>query len=336
LPRHEFDETTGELIKREIGTVIIVLLIACLVAWRQSRSILRPVRALTQAAEKIAGGDLEARADIRSNDELGRLANVFDRMVPQLAETLQLKQSLEIAGKVQDELLPKESPRFDGLDVYGAAMPYEQIGGDFFDFLDLRQWDDNRLAVVIGDVVGHGIAAAMLMATARAHVRSRAQPMPDLGTLFNDVNLRLGPDLGEEQFMTMALYVFDAERGRIEWCSAGHDAAFHFRSATGQVEERKLRNLPIGVMDDWEYTAGSRDDFAVGDTLLIGTDGIWEARNKNGEEFGKDRLRDLLRRLHDQPSKTIVNAVFEAVTKFRGDLPRQDDLTLVAIRRVEN
>lgn len=334
LPRGEFDESIGALVQREIGTVMIVLLLACLVAWWQSRSILRPVRALTQAAEKIAEGDLDARADIRTDDELGRLATVFDRMVPQLAETLQLKQSLEIAGAVQDELLPKESPEFSGLDVYGAAAPYEQIGGDFFDFLDLRPWDDDRLAVVIGDVVGHGIAAAMLMATARAHVRSRAQPMPDLGTLFNDINARLGPDLGDEQFMTMAVYVFDAAHGRIDWCSAGHDAAFHFRSATGEVEERALRNLPIGVMDDWEYKAGSRDDFLVGDTLLIGTDGIWEARNKDGEEFGKERVRELLRKLHDQPSRTIVDAVFDAVTLFRGDLPRQDDLTLVAIRRV--
>ncbi|MHC4849564.1 MAG: PP2C family protein-serine/threonine phosphatase [Planctomycetota bacterium] len=255
-------------------------------------------------------------------------------MVPQLAENLKLQESLAVAGSVQRDLLPKTPPEFPGLDVYGANEPYEQIGGDYFDFLDLRPWGDQRLAAVVGDVVGHGIAAALLMATARAHVRSRAQPLPELGALFNEINLRLSADLGEEQFMTLALYAFDAKNGRLDWTSAGQDAAFHYRKQTGEIEEIALKNVPLGVLPDWEYKAGSREDLARGDVLLIGTDGIWETRNKEREEFGKERVRNLLQMNRERGAQELVETIFGAVARFRGELPRQDDVTLVAIRIV--
>ncbi|MHC4940830.1 MAG: SpoIIE family protein phosphatase [Planctomycetota bacterium] len=332
--REEFDEDFWSLARTLIWILLTVLVAAALLARYQARSILRPVETLTETAELIADGHLEARADIGTDDEIGRLARVFDRMVPQLAENLKLKESLEVAARVQRELLPKEPPRFDGLEVFGANEPYEQIGGDYFDFLDLRRFGDARLAVVVGDVVGHGIGASLLMATARAHVRSRAQPLPELGTLFDEINLRLSADMAEDQFMTLALYAFDPAKGRIDWTSAGQDAAFHLRAGTDEIDEVELKNVPLGVLPDWEYRAGSREDLAKGDVLLIGTDGIWEARNAEREEFGKERLRNLLRMNRDKNAQEIVEAVFGAVTRFRGDLPRQDDLTLVAVKVV--
>ena len=331
-PESEFLTKFEKLFKAQVLTVLAVLAFACLLAYVQSRSILRPVRQLTLAAESIARGDLDARANIQSDDELGRLARVFDDMVPQLRENLKLQQSLSLAAEVQAELLPAEAPAFPGLDVAGASLSYEQIGGDYYDYIDLRPWGDERFGVAVGDIVGHGIAAAMLMATARAHVRSRARPMPDLGQLFNEVNARLADDLGEEKFMTLALYVFAPERGRIDWISAGQDPAFHYRAATGEIEEARNKNVPLGVVEDWDYKATSRDDLAAGDVLLIGTDGIWELRNHEREEFGKQRVRELLSAHHGLGASEIVAKLLDALEAYRGDLPRQDDVTVVVIR----
>jgi len=332
LKRGEFESDFTALALQQAGTLVAVLAFAALLALAQSRAILRPVRTLSATADRIAGGDLDARANIGTDDELGRLARAFDRMVPQLTERLKLKESLAVAGEVQRELLPQAPPEFPGLDVYGANEPYEQVGGDYFDFLDLRATGDPRLAVVVGDVVGHGIAAALLMATARAHVRSRARPMPGLGRLFDELNERLSADLTEEQFMTLAVYAFDPGAKRVDWTSAGQDAAFHYRVETGAIEERRVKNVPLGIMDDWEYGADSRDDLREGDVLLIGTDGIWETRNASGEEFGKERLRRILAKRHAEPSRAIVETVLAEVRRFRGDLPNQDDVTLVCVR----
>ena len=327
-PESEFLAPFNSIRKWQAITVLSVLAFACLLAFLQSRSILRPVRQLTEAAEQIAQGNLDARANIESDDELGRLARVFDDMVPHLRANLKLQQSLALAADVQAELLPSKAPSFPGLDVAGTSVSYEQIGGDYYDFIDL----DASFGVALGDIMGHGIAAAMLMATARAHVRSGVMPLPELGDLFNGVNARLADDLGDEKFMTLAFYVFTPQQRRVDWISAGQDPAFHFRAATGEIEEIINKNVPIGVIAEWEYKATSRDDLAAGDVLLLGTDGIWEMRNHEREEFGKERVRDLLRTHHAGSAQEIVDAVIAALEEYSGDLPPQDDVTLVVIR----
>ncbi|MHC4952948.1 MAG: SpoIIE family protein phosphatase [Planctomycetota bacterium] len=331
-PESEFLGPFRRVREEQAITVLAVLLFACLLAYLQSRSILRPVRVLTTVAERIAAGDLDARADIGTSDELGRLAGVFDRMVPQLRDNLKLQQSLALASEVQARLLPHDPPQFPGLEVAGTSLSYEQIGGDYFDYIDLRPWDDERLGIAVGDISGHGIAAAMLMATARAHVRSGAQPLADLGQLFCDVNRRLEDDLGEEKFMTLAFYVFDPAAGRVDWVSAGQDPAFHYRKESGEIEEVPAKGVPLGVLEGWEYAAKSRSDLAPGDVLIIGTDGIWETRNAAKEEFGKTRLRALLSDHHAKSAQEIVEIVLDRVEGFRGDLPRQDDITIVVVR----
>ncbi|MHC4408178.1 MAG: HAMP domain-containing protein, partial [Planctomycetota bacterium] len=133
LSREQFESDFYDLARKQLLVLLVALAFAGLLAYGQARMILRPVRTLTETAERIAGGDLEARAEITTEDELGRLARVFDQMVPHLAERVKLQESLAVAGSVQRDLLPKTPPEFPGLDVYGANEPYEQIGGDYFD-----------------------------------------------------------------------------------------------------------------------------------------------------------------------------------------------------------
>ena len=128
------------------------------------------------AATRIAGGDLTTRATVRTHDEIHDLAEAFNAMVPKLQEHTQMEHSLRLAKEIQQNLLPDGPPPIAGIDVAGSNTPADQTGGDYFDFLDLSAWKGSTLAVAVGDVTGHGIPAALLMATARSLLRARATP----------------------------------------------------------------------------------------------------------------------------------------------------------------
>ena len=328
----EFTAPLTALFWQQISAIVLVLLFAALFAFSHTRSILRPVRALADAAGRVARGDLEARSEIHTDDELGQLAKAFDAMVPQLAAGMAMRQSLLLAHEVQANLLPNESPQFEGLDCAGVSFSADETGGDYFDFIDLRPWDDNRLAVAVGDVVGHGVAAALLMATARGAVRSRARPLGKLEDFFNGLNRLVSEDVRHGQFMSLLFLVFDVEQQAVQWVNAGHNPPTLYRAATGQVEEHASGNPPLGVLSAWEFEACTQTHIAAGDVFLLGTDGIWEYMNASGEMFGHDRMRTLLRENHERPAEEIVTKIRGALHEFGAGARQQDDVTIVVVR----
>lgn len=307
-----------------------VVMIAILAAFYGSKSVTRPISKLAETATELAEGNLEARAEVNTGDELETLADAFNDMVPKLKDQIHVRESLQLAKEVQQNLLPQSPPSVPGFDIAARSIYCDETGGDYFDFITLEQ--PSRCAVVIGDVTGHGIAAALLMTTARALLRSHADDPDALPAILHKVNHNLARDARPGQFMTLYFLTIEPEAGVMRWVSAGHDAAVVYRPGSDDFTEFAGNDIPLGVEPEWdfhEYTSPIPEPGAV---AVLGTDGIWEARNPEGEMYGKDRLRDVIRRGAGSDADTIAQAIISDVVRFRRSSPQTDDITLVVLR----
>ncbi|MEL7472337.1 MAG: SpoIIE family protein phosphatase, partial [Planctomycetota bacterium] len=342
------NETAENQIATQVGTNLLtnaaifvaVLIGAILIAFGASRAIARPVEELTDAANKLATGDLSARVDLKGSNEFDKLGDAFNAMGPQLADRLRMRDSLEMAMEVQQRLLPKEPPRVAGFELAGRSIYCDETGGDYFDFIEAPTDPNTDVYVMLGDVTGHGIAAAMLMATGRAMLRARAdtataQMSGSLADQLTDVNRQLTRDAAEGRFMTLFTLALKAD-APLRWSSAGHDPAILIKAPpdgqAASIEELAGEDIPLAIKSDWTYHEHQRPPLAPGDTIVIGTDGIWEARNPSGEMYGKERFVDLLKANAGADPETLCARVVDAVTSFRDGHEQLDDITLVAIR----
>jgi len=234
-------------------------------------------------------------------------------------------------------LLPDDAPTIPGLDVAGHSTYCDETGGDYYDFLETGETDSHDLIVVLGDVMGHGIAAALLMATARGVLRSKAQEPGSLGQLLTHVNGLLVEDTGGERFMTMVLLVVDPKRRSVRFAVAGHDAPLLVGPADGATPPAlpDAGGLPLGLMEVDPYDEVRVDGFDAGQVLLVGTDGLWETQNAAGDFYGKERLEAVLRDHLDRPAEEISEAVVRSVSEFRGAATQDDDVTFVVIKFVD-
>ncbi|MEO0630070.1 MAG: SpoIIE family protein phosphatase, partial [Planctomycetota bacterium] len=330
--------TISSAARQNVTVGLFVLVAVVGVGFVGSRSITKPVRSLAQTAQSIAEGDLDARASVETGDELQTLADSFNSMVPKLQDRLRVRESLEIAREVQQNLLPRETPNLPGLDIAALCVYSDETGGDYFDFLDINTGSDSPShAVLVGDVTGHGIGAALLMTTARALIHARAPESDDLPDVLGRVNANLAIDSKSGQFMTLFYLLIgeSVEHGRrISWTSAGHDAAIVLNTTTGEFSELVGHDIPLGIDGSWDYHS-DRAELPDRSIVVIGTDGIWEARDPSGEMFGKDRLRDIIAKYADSDADGIARAILESVIRFRDGGIQTDDVTLVVLRTGE-
>ena len=335
-PSQEIRQTIENRVRtvEQVTAGFLVLLIALNagLALMFSRSITRPLELLTAASNKLANGNFKARVDIRSRDEFGDLGRVFNQVGPQLDTHVRLQQAMDVAMQIQYNLLPQAAPNLSGLDVRGMAFYCEETGGDYFDYLCVDEQDRQRLCIAVGDVSGHGLPSALLMATARGLLRQRVSMRGSLGEIVTDVNQRFTEDVERSgRFMTLFLARIDRVRKKIEWVRAGHDPALLYDPATEAFVSLKGKGLPLGVDAAIPYRESSTA-IEDGQVLFIGTDGIWETGNKKGELFGKDRLKEVIRQYAGQSARDILLAVHAAAEEFRGELKQEDDLTIVVVK----
>ena len=312
------------------GFLIFLVLVATALALTFSRTITKPLEVLSRAVQKLGQGDLEARVSIKSKDEFGDMGQVVNRVGPQLEEDYRMRRSLEVAMEVQQNLLPDTPPALPGLDIYGMTLFCDETGGDYFDYLCIDGEQKNKLCVVVGDVVGHGIPAALLMATARGFLRLRVTMPGALGDIVTDVNREFVKDVEDStQFMTLFLARIDRGENRMDWVRAGHDPAIVYDPDTDSFSSLDDgKGMALGISKDTVYTASS-GDIKPGQIIFLGTDGIWEARNAEGELFGKERLQQVIHTNSRKSARTIVLSVLDAVEEFCGPGEQEDDLTLV-------
>jgi sigma-B regulation protein RsbU (phosphoserine phosphatase) len=188
------------------------------------------------------------------------------------------------------------------------------------------------LLVALGDVMGHGVAAALVKAGARAVLRDRAATAGSLSELMDRLNRMLEADQGGERFMTMYLAVVDVDAKVIRWSSAGHDPALIFDPASGAFHEIEEAGMPLGLDSDAQYSELRYEPLRSGLVITIGTDGIWESSNAAGDQFGKDRLRDAIRDSAAGTAAQIVQKILDHLADFRGEVRATDDTTFVVVK----
>jgi sigma-B regulation protein RsbU (phosphoserine phosphatase) len=326
-----------ERIDRQIrfsGFILIsVLIIVVGLAFILSRSITGNIAKLVDASRRIADGDFGTRAAIKSNDELGELGRTFDRMVPALEERMKIKQSLDLAMEVQQSLLPAATPDIDGVDIAAVSIYCDETGGDFYDFPAVGRDDQQRFGLAVGDVAGHGISAALLMATARAFLKCRISQPGQIPEKIADVNVLLTSDTDDTgEFLTLFYAEIDVSQRKIQWIRAGHGPALLYDPIDDRFEELTGPGAALGFDVELHFSVNSKEDLSHGQILCIGTDGIWETRNPQGEEFGWQRIRKIIRQKSHLPAAIILTAIIDAVGEFRSGSRQEDDLTLVIIK----
>lgn len=296
--------------------------------------ISRQVRTLTTGADAIASGNLATRIEVRSQDEVGKLAISFnamaerlDELVRQFIEDERMREELRIGSSMQARLIPKQFPRVRGARVYGIMRPATEIGGDYFDVIGDGT---GGVIIAIGDVSGKGLPAGLLMVQANAIVRSYAA----MGFGPRDILLGLNRFLSERMsanlFMSLLVLSYDATHRTIHVSGAGHEHILVLSRATGTVEARRCGGTAIGILDS-EHGRFSEVELALqaGDRVLLYTDGVTEARDAQGAFFGLDHLSELFVATAGLAVQESVHAMLERITLFYHETEQYDDMTMV-------
>jgi sigma-B regulation protein RsbU (phosphoserine phosphatase) len=243
------------------------------------------------------------------------------------------KKALALAGEVQKSLLPQERPMVKGLDIAGKNVSCDEIGGDYFDFIWRPDSNKSPFSVVVGDISGHGVDSALLMTTARAFLRMRASQPGTISQIITAMNRHLTRDVFESgRFMTLFYMTIDPEKHYIDWVRAGHDPALIYDPLNDEFEELKGSGVALGVNEAFDYQENNRRGLTNGQIIAIGTDGIWEATNREGQMFGKERFRSIIRKNSHAAAGDILNAVYHELNQFTRGQRSEDDITLVVIK----
>lgn len=249
------------------------------------------------------------------------------------SEKRQMEGELRNAREVQRVLLPQGEPVVPGYRLSGTNVPARIISGDYYDHLDLG---DGRHGVVIADVSGKGVAAGLLMAMCRSVLRSLAVAYDNPAEALARVNRQLFPDIREDMFISLFYAVIEGDSGVVKLARAGHDPALLYRAAERTVTLLKPPGLAIGIDEGDVFERVTRVEeirLNPGDCLLFHTDGVKEAVDPAGEEFGMDRLREAFRDGASLGAEATVRAVERELARFAGEAPQMDDVTLVALEK---
>jgi len=263
----------------------------------------------------------------------GHAAAALDRLrlVEQLSRRQEVEISLNVAREIQQGFMPHQLPRLPGYELASWWFPNEAVGGDYCDVLRLR---DGRTAMVIADVSGHGLGPSLLMASVRAGLRALAMEHSAPEVLMALLGRSMAADLSDGRFITVVLAQIDPNEHTVEFANAGHAPALHYSAASDEFHSLDATGLPLGVVEEPDFPPARAIHLAPGDLLVLCTDGIVEAFNAEDEQFGRHRLKAIIRQHADRCVDDLVREVGLQLEKhYVGDSP-SDDLTILAARRL--
>ncbi len=294
------------------------------------KSILAPIDDMLAAARRIRAGRFHPKVNVRSNDELGEMGDGMNAMTDGLVERDRLRRGLYLAKEIQQALLPQNCPSIAGLDIAARCLFCDETGGDYFDFI---AHGDRQLDIVVGDVSGHGISAAILMASVRAFLRQRAYPAVSLSEILSDVNRQFAADVKDSgSFMTLFYLRLDLQNRCLRWVRAGHEPAALYDPACDRFDKIYGKGAALGIAEQGRFEENRIQGLTTGQIIVLATDGAWEARNRKGDMFGRESLYEIIRRNPQASAEAILANYFHSLEKFQQDAVREDDITMVVIK----
>ncbi|MEE3467524.1 MAG: SpoIIE family protein phosphatase [Eubacterium sp.] len=322
--------------------IAFVLLLVTLLTGRSSKKISDPLKKLEEDVRDISEGDFSLRTEVSTNDEIGSLAGSFNYMAASLeqyivdlkdatAKEQRIASELSLATNIQASMVPTNFDDYKNIkefDLYATMTPAKEVGGDFYDFF---MTDDNHLVLVMADVSGKGVPAALFMAKAKTSIKTRAMMGGSPADILSDVNDQMCEGNEAELFVTVWLAIIDLATGEGMAANAGHEhpALCH---ENGLYEMVKYRHSPaVATMEGMPF---KEHEFKLepGDSVVVYTDGVTEATDANNELFGEDRLVESLNRDAAASPKKILKNIKEDIDEFVGEAPQFDDLTMLAVK----
>ncbi|MDE7323219.1 MAG: SpoIIE family protein phosphatase [Lachnospiraceae bacterium] len=343
----------SEVMKKFVIFFVSAGIMVMVLSFAVARSITRPIQKLSRSVEQIGKGEFDTKVEVESADEIGNLAAAFNDMLDDLhtyinqitlitAEKERIGAELSVATQIQADMLPNIFPAFperEEIDIYATMTPAKEVGGDFYDFFMV---DDTHLAMVMADVSGKGVPAALFMVIGKTLIKDHTKPETALGDVFTAVNRLLCESNEEGLFITAFEGVLDLETGHMVYVNAGHEPPF-ITDRNGIYQLYQVNpGFVLAGMDGVQYTQGELD-LMPGDRIFLYTDGVTEAANTRQELYGMKRLAEVLNKDSGLPPVQLLNAVKSDVDFFVGEAEQFDDITMLdmiykkkAVKKIEN
>jgi sigma-B regulation protein RsbU (phosphoserine phosphatase) len=318
---------------RNAGFGLLFIAIALVGIVPLSTRLTRNLSSLTDGVSRIARGDYTARVPVKSHDEVGRLADAFNRMAADVeqhqraaVEQERIRRELELGRRIQSEMLPRAPLTLGPIEIKGVSVPAREVGGDFFNYFALAS---GHVAMLVGDVSGKGVGAALLMANIQASLRARFALGQELSAIAEAIDRDIEASSPGPAYATLFMAILDPASRRMRYVNAGHNPQFVLR-AGGDLESMPATGLPVGMLAGHGYREREMP-LASGDLLFFYTDGCVEMENEAGDMFGSDRLESLIVASAGRRADEVLASAEQAISSFRGTREQFDDATMMAV-----
>jgi serine phosphatase RsbU (regulator of sigma subunit) len=344
-PAEQLDRAGREASQKALKIMGATVLAAILLVFFFSFIFTRPLRKLIKKTTFISKGDFDQEIGVRSRDEIGDLAQAFDKMVADLkkyiaelarttAEKESIQSELRLAHEMQQGILPTVFPPYpqaENIAIFAQMLPAREVGGDFYDFFPV---DDDHLGVVVGDVSGKGLPAGLFMMRVHAMLRSTGMGRLSPAEVLSRINQVIGRENPSATFATLFYLVCNIRTGGITYCNAGHNRPLRIKD--GQAQPRSPspghgRGLPIGAMNDGLYKDGTLS-LGAGESLMIYTDGATDACNPQNEMFGEERLRETVQAHAQLEPEPLCRRIFSEIQGYQADAEQFDDIAVLIFK----
>jgi len=339
LSAAKIDNAKSAILTAMMLPLFLAIAIGAGIGFYVSTLVTKPLKALLTDINIVSGGDLAHETKAQSTDEIGYLARTFNLMTKSLSsaheaelENKAMEHELNIATEIQSNLLPHKIPKIPGLEIGAYYRPSKEVGGDYYDFIQI---DQNHLGIIVADVSGKGIPGSMVMTMARSLIRMEAERNLSTADTLVKTNRILARDIRRGMFVTALYALLDISKRTLLVSSAGHNPMVIYRKSTGKYELVNPNGIALGFDKGpiFERTIKETSiQLGFGDRIVLYTDGVVEAMSPTSVEFGDDRFYKMVQLLSEKDSNVFINTIMKSLDEHKGEAPQHDDITLVTVR----